>query len=126
MLFRTLRDPRLLAAFLPFTSWQDFHALMNTSRDCRLGLWAIDECRAVILSNFVPAYSYALESAGLEQSSDVRLDFHQFALLSTSAFLTSYFYLCQYLAPSDLTIRPPAYVSDADHEGLDHAQPRAR
>ncbi|TFK92670.1 hypothetical protein K466DRAFT_595046 [Polyporus arcularius HHB13444] len=84
MLFRALRDPRLLAAFLPFTSWQDFHALMNTSRDCRLGLWAIDECRAAILSNFVPAYSYALELAGLEQSSDVRLDFHQFALLMIS------------------------------------------
>ncbi|KAI0719329.1 hypothetical protein C8T65DRAFT_827069 [Cerioporus squamosus] len=84
MLFRALRDPRLLAAFLPTTSWQDFHALMNTCRDCRNGLWAIDECRTAILSHFVPAYSYALELSGLEQSLDVRVDFHQLALLMIS------------------------------------------
>ncbi|RPD60127.1 hypothetical protein L226DRAFT_463125 [Lentinus tigrinus ALCF2SS1-7] len=84
MLFRALREPRLLAAFLQWTTWRDFHALMNSCRDCRLAVWASDECRAIILSQFLPGYSYALELSGLEQNSDIHIDFHQLSLLMIS------------------------------------------
>ena len=100
MLFRALRDPRLLAAFLQWTPWHDFHALMNSCRDCRLALWAIDECRVTILSHFVPGYSYALELSGLEQSPDIRIDFHQLSLLSESSRH------CPTVTPSRCIVRP--------------------
>ena len=84
MLFRALSQPPLLAFFLQRTSWEDFHALVNTSRELRNNLWLNQDCRDVILCHFLPGYSYALEMYTLEQQkSDVRVDFHQLSLLST-------------------------------------------
>ena len=83
MLHRALKVPSLLAAFLHTTTWQDFHALLSTSRAFRHDLWAIDDCKDVILSHFVPGYTYALRLCDIRQVSDVRIDIHQFALLST-------------------------------------------
>ncbi|TBU42377.1 hypothetical protein BD309DRAFT_189398 [Dichomitus squalens] len=95
MFFRALKAPSLLAAFLPTTTWQDFHALLNACRAFRHDLWAIDDCRHIILSYFVPGYTYALQLCDIHQMSDVRIDVHQFALLMTSQYVPLHTYPMQ-------------------------------
>ncbi|CDO70658.1 hypothetical protein BN946_scf184756.g25 [Trametes cinnabarina] len=85
LLSRALKQPRVLAHFLGTTSWNDFHALTSTCRDLRHCLTRHVECRKVILSHYVPGYSYALGLSDVEQKSDIDVDFHQLALLSTSS-----------------------------------------
>ncbi|KAI0707316.1 hypothetical protein C8Q76DRAFT_629053 [Earliella scabrosa] len=93
MLFRALSQPPLLAFFLQRTSWDDFHALVNTSRELRNNLWLNQDCRDVILCHFLPGYSYALEMYTLDQQKcDVRVDFHQLSLLMISQQLPLHAY----------------------------------
>ncbi|KAI9066232.1 hypothetical protein FKP32DRAFT_1673981 [Trametes sanguinea] len=92
LLSRALKQPRVLAQLLRTTSWDDFHALTSTCRDLRHCFTRHAECRRVILSHYVPGYSYALELSDVEQKSDIVIDFHQLAMLMLSQYVPLHAY----------------------------------
>ncbi|KAI0326924.1 hypothetical protein GY45DRAFT_48526 [Cubamyces sp. BRFM 1775] len=89
---RALRQPGVLARLLSFIPWHDFHALTSTCRDIRQCFTRNAECRRVILSHFVPGYSYALGLSDTEQKPTIDVDFHQLALLMLSQYVPLHAY----------------------------------
>ncbi|KAI0367811.1 hypothetical protein BV20DRAFT_915877, partial [Pilatotrama ljubarskyi] len=92
LLARAVRQPRVLAAFLRATSWHDFHALTSTCRDLRQCFTRSTDCREVILSHFVPGYSYARGLGDAAYKSDIHVDFHQVAMLMVSQYVPLHAY----------------------------------
>ena len=84
MFLQAFSQSSILACFLHTTTWHDFHALLNVSRALRHNLWANEGWRDTILSHFIPGYKYALELCDPDEVSDIPLDAHHLALLSTS------------------------------------------
>lgn len=89
MFLQAFSLPSILACFLHTTAWHDFHALLNVSRALRHNLWAHEEWRDTVLSHFIPGYKYALELCDPHEVSDVPLDAHHLALLSTSRIIST-------------------------------------
>ncbi|KAI0359815.1 hypothetical protein OH77DRAFT_1394059 [Trametes cingulata] len=92
LLPRAVRQPGVLAALLRTTSWHDFHALTSTCRDLRQCFTRSTECREVILSHFVPGYSYARGLGDAAFKSDIHVDFHQLAMLMVSQYVPLHAY----------------------------------
>ncbi|KZT73008.1 hypothetical protein DAEQUDRAFT_743267 [Daedalea quercina L-15889] len=86
-LSRVLKEPRLLACLLDVSSWGDIHALISTCKEFRQGLFRAPECREVLLSFYVPGYSFASQSADMQQAREVEVDFHDLTLLVQSQFV---------------------------------------
>ncbi|KAH9838281.1 uncharacterized protein C8Q71DRAFT_705292 [Rhodofomes roseus] len=84
---RALKQPRVLACLLDVSSWGDIHALLSTCKEFRHGLLRDPGCREVLLSFYVPGYSFAAHTADMQQVRGVKADFHDLTLLVQSQFL---------------------------------------
>ncbi|KAG8213298.1 hypothetical protein J3R82DRAFT_11777 [Butyriboletus roseoflavus] len=78
-----LRQPRLLARILHFTSWDDLYALFATCSGVRR-LWASRDIRDVILSHYLPGYRVALRQRDLSALQPVHVTLHDLHLLLLS------------------------------------------
>ncbi|KAI0671790.1 hypothetical protein C8Q78DRAFT_1030874 [Trametes maxima] len=92
LLSYALTQPGVLGRLLGAVSWPDFHALASTCRSLRQCLTSNPECQAVVLSQFVPGYSYASALGDSEQKSDIQVDFHQLTLLILSQYVPLHAY----------------------------------
>ncbi|KAI0649066.1 hypothetical protein C8Q79DRAFT_948657 [Trametes meyenii] len=105
LLSLALTQPGVLARLLETVSWTDFHALASTCRSLRQCLTSSPECQDVILSQFVPGYSYARALGDLEQKSDIQVDFHQLTLLILSQYVPLHAYPMHTMAVLDAFAR---------------------
>lgn len=78
-----LRQPRLLARVLHFTTWDDLYALFATCSGIRR-LWASRDVRDVILSRYLPGYREALRLRDLSALHPVDVTLHDLHLLCLS------------------------------------------
>ncbi|KAH9945144.1 uncharacterized protein BXZ73DRAFT_38978 [Epithele typhae] len=96
LLHAALRQPTLLAFFLPLLRWQSFHALLSADPTLRRSLWAQEDSRDAILAYFVPGYNHVLGFNDMQHQQEIPLDFHQFSIfmLSQNTPLHAYPMLC--------------------------------
>lgn len=78
-----LKQPHVLETLLQFIPWTDLYALLSTCADMRR-LWDTRDIRDVILSHFVPGYSYALRYRDLSNYQDMDISLQDLDLLYIS------------------------------------------
>ena len=69
-----LQEPRVLANFLRYVHWDDFHSLALTCTACR-NVLERPKLRDVVLSAFVPGYSYCLRHADVDILPSIAIQF---------------------------------------------------
>lgn len=79
----SLKQPHILARLLQFMQWADFYVLLSTCADMR-HLWNTRDFRDVVLSHFVPGYSYALRHRDLSKCQDLDISLQDLDLLLIS------------------------------------------
>ena len=87
-----LECPRILSFLLSYLGWNDFYALLNSCKDCRL-LFDHAALRDVILSRYVPWYAHALRLRDpLRGYKDVPVSLKDLGLLRklSDAFVRAY------------------------------------
>lgn len=87
-----LKCPRILSFLLSYLGWNDFYALLNSCKDCRL-LFDHAALRDVILSRYVPWYAHALRLRDpLRGYKDVPVSLKDLGLLRklSDAFVRAY------------------------------------
>jgi hypothetical protein len=108
---RVLRQPRLLARLLHFTSWDDLYALFATCAGIRR-LWGTRaDIRDVILAHYLPSYRTALRQRDLAALQAVHVSLHDLHLLCPSVPALPVH--ADHLRSSARPARPAPPVSDA-------------
>ncbi|KIK96786.1 hypothetical protein PAXRUDRAFT_32187 [Paxillus rubicundulus Ve08.2h10] len=107
-----LRQPRVLARLLHFTTWDDSYSLFATCSGIR-HLWDVHQLRDSILSRHVPGYRLALRHRDLAMFQDVDVTLHDLDVLLLSQRVP----LQQYpIHALDSLSRPPSH--DPTHDAV--------
>lgn len=86
VLLAVLHSPRTLAAFVAFVAWPDLHSLLSTCSSLRTALFAHMPTRDVVLSRFVPGFSFCLAHRDMQFFQDVPITVHDLDLLCKFPF----------------------------------------
>ncbi|KAI0062266.1 hypothetical protein BV25DRAFT_665226 [Artomyces pyxidatus] len=78
-----LQKPSILHRFLLYTPWDDFRALAQASKESR-NILRHPELKDVVLSRFVPGYSYCLRYADMQSFREVEVGFYHLDLFMAS------------------------------------------
>ncbi|KAL4064401.1 hypothetical protein V8B97DRAFT_2023430 [Scleroderma yunnanense] len=107
----SLRNPRILAHLLQFTSWGDLNALLATCSHIRR-IWDNRELRDVILSHYVHGYRLAIRYRDLALLQDIDLTIKDLDLLMLSQRVPLHQYPMHAL--SVISKSPPPYDDFAE------------
>jgi len=92
-----LQEPRILANFLRYVHWDDFHSLALTCTAC-INVLERPKLRDVILSAFVPGYSYCLRHADVDILPSIVIQFSDLGNFMNSQRLPLHHYSAHALA----------------------------
>lgn len=113
----SLKQPHILACLLQFIQWPDFYALLSTCVDM-MHLWDTRDFRDVILSHFVPGYSYALRHRDFSKHQDLDISLQDLDLLLISQRVPLHQYPVHALR--SISSLPPSRDYDATTAKLTH------
>ncbi|KAG2138264.1 hypothetical protein BD769DRAFT_1434946 [Suillus cothurnatus] len=113
----SLKQPHILARLLQFIQWADFYVLLSTCADMRL-LWDTRDFRDVVLSHFVPGYSYALRHRDFSKYQDLDISLQDLDLLLISQRVPPHQYPVHALR--SMSSLPPSRDYDATTAKLTH------
>ncbi|KAG1737336.1 hypothetical protein EDB19DRAFT_989774 [Suillus lakei] len=113
----SLKQPHIVASLLQFIQWADFYVLLSTCADMR-HLWDSRDFKDVILSHFVPGYSYALRHRDLSKYQDLDISLQDLDLLIISQRVPPHQYPVHALR--SISSLPPSRDYDATTAKLTH------
>ncbi|KAG2133248.1 uncharacterized protein EDB93DRAFT_1093368 [Suillus bovinus] len=113
----SLKQPHILARLLQFMQWADFYVLLSTCADMRF-LWDARDFRDVVLSHFVPGYSYALRHSKSFNCQDLDISLQDLDLLLISQRVPLHQYPVHALR--SISSIPPSRDYDANMAKLTH------
>ncbi|KAG2072791.1 hypothetical protein BDR04DRAFT_1095937 [Suillus decipiens] len=113
----SLKQPHILARLLQFIQWADFYVLLSTCVDMRR-LWDTRDFRDIILSHFVPGYSYALQHCDLSKYQDLDISLQDLDLLLISQRVPPHHYPVHALR--SISSIPPSQDYDVTTTKLTH------